>query len=67
MLLDRVGEDFDGLVTGADDGKDRVRIQLKDPAVVAYAQGDAELGDEVRVRLTSADVDRRKVTFTLVD
>jgi len=66
LLLDRVGEDFDGLVTAADDGKDRVRIQLTDPAVVAYAQGDAELGDEVRVRLTSADVDRRKVTFTLV-
>ncbi len=65
LLVDRIGDRFDGLVTAVDDDKDRVRIQLNDPAVVAYASGTAELGDEVQVRLTAADVERRRVSFEL--
>ncbi len=66
LLVDRIGERFDGLVTAVDDDKDRVRIQLSDPAVVAYASGSAQLGDEVRVLLTSADVEKRRVIFELI-
>lgn len=65
LLVDRVGETFVGLVTNVDDKRDRVRVQLKDPAVVAYADGVANLGDEVSVRLTNADIGDRRVQFTL--
>lgn len=66
LLTGRVNETFHGLVTSIDDKKGRVRVQLTDPAVVAYADGHAGLGDEVLVRLLSADVKDRKVTFELV-
>ncbi len=66
LLSGRVGETFHGLVTAVDEDKDRVRVQLVDPAVVAYAQGDSSLGTEVLVRLTDADVRARKVNFELV-
>lgn len=66
LLSGRIGETFHGLVTSIDDRKDRVRVQLVDPAVVAYADGDANLGDEVLVRLNNADVTTRKVDFELV-
>ena len=66
LLTGRVGDTFHGLVTSVDDDKGRVRVQLRNPAVVAYADGDAGLGDEVLVRLNEADVDDRRVTFELV-
>lgn len=66
LLRDRLGETFRGIVTDVDDERDRARIQLRHPAVVAYADGGAELGDEVRVQLTEADVDERRVRFELV-
>ncbi len=66
LLSNRVGETFHGLVTSIDDRNDRVRVQLVNPAVVAYANGDANLGDEVLVRLNAADVNARKVDFELV-
>lgn len=66
LLVDRVDETFAGLVTNVDDKRNRVRVQLSDPAVVAYADGDAGLGDEVTVRLTEADIENRKVKFDLV-
>ncbi|MFT7473760.1 MAG: exoribonuclease R [Verrucomicrobiales bacterium] len=65
LLIDRVGQSFDGLVTAVDESKDRVRVQLVDPAVVAYADGNAALGQQVSVRLDSASVSKRLVKFSL--
>lgn len=66
LLSGSVGETFHGLVTAIDDRNARVRVQLVNPAVVAYAEGDAGLGDEVLVRLTDVDVQARRVNFELV-
>ena len=66
LLTGRTGETFHGLVTSTDDRQERVRVQLADPAVVAYASGAANLGDEVLVRLNTADVTKQKVEFELV-
>ena len=66
LLTGRDGETFLGLVTGVDESKNRVRVQLRDPAVVAYADGRSNLGNEVVVRLDSASVKDRRVEFTLV-
>ena len=66
LLVDRVGDTFLGFVTASDESRNRVRVQLNDPAVVAYADGHAELGTEILVRLDAADVHTRKVEFTLV-
>jgi VacB/RNase II family 3'-5' exoribonuclease len=66
MLADRVGETFDAVVTDLDERG--VRIQLRDLAVAARAQGDgAAPGDAIRVRLTGADIEKRAVTFAQVD
>ncbi len=64
ILSGRVGETFTGLVTGVDEKKDRIRIQLRKPAVVAYADGKAELGEEVTVRLDGVDIESRRVRFS---
>jgi len=66
LLLDRTGDTFLGLVTAVDESKNRVRVQLNDPAVVAYADGVEDLGTEVVVRLDNADIQTRQVDFTLV-
>lgn len=66
LLSDRVGQTFNGLVTSVDQAKNRVKVQLVDPAVVAFADGMAGLGDQVTVRLDGADVSRRTVDFELV-
>ncbi len=66
LLTGRAGETFHGLVTAVDEDRGRVRVQLADPAVVAYAAGSSGLGDEVLVRLLSADVKDRAVKFELV-
>lgn len=66
LLTGRTGDTFHGLVTGVDESKGRVRVQLVDPAVVAYADGTANLGDEILVRLTKADIKARKISFELV-
>ena len=65
LLSNSVGRTFQGLITNVDDDKNRVRVQLKDPAVVAYADGVGELGDVAHVRLTEADVAKRRVRFEL--
>ena len=68
VLEPRVGETFDAVVTDVDADRDRGRIQLRDPAVVARLPADGlELGDRVRVRLLDADADARQVRFVLVD
>lgn len=65
LMTDRVGERFDGIVTDVDEERNRVRVQLREPAVVAHADGEAELGAEVTVRLTDADIEQRRVEFDL--
>lgn len=65
LMTGRVGQTFSGLVTAVDESKNRVRVQLADPAVVAYADGQAELGDEVTVRLEDVEVKTRTVDFVL--
>ncbi len=67
LLADRVGDTFHGIVTDVDDERGRARVQLRQPAVVATADGAAELGDEVDVRLVEADIEQRRVRFEFVD
>ena len=61
VLRHRVGEVFDAVVV--DVRRDDLLVQLPDPAVLATATGHAEAGEEVRVRLTVADVAGRSVRF----
>lgn len=65
LLQGRVGQQFEGVITDVDDDRGRSKIQLVDPAVVAYVDGIAALGDVVTVRLTEADIDKRRVRFVL--
>jgi len=65
VLQSRVGESFEGIITDVDENRSRSKIQLIDPAVVAYIDGVAELGDVVTVQLTEADIDKRRVRFEL--
>jgi exoribonuclease R len=65
MLHGREGEDFPAIVTDIDDRG--TRMQLRDLPVVARvtAHGVAP-GDELRVRLTAADPDKRTISFERV-
>lgn len=65
LLFGRDGEVFEGIVTDVDERKSRSKIQLSDPAVVAYADGVAKLGDVASVRLTAANIEDRRVRFEL--
>ncbi|MEM9468443.1 MAG: RNB domain-containing ribonuclease, partial [Actinomycetota bacterium] len=68
VLEPRVGETFDAVVTDVDTERDRGRIQLRDPAVVARLPATGlELGDPVRVQLLEADPAARSVRFVLAD
>lgn len=61
-LKGREGQSFDAVVTDVDDRG--ARIQLADPAVVARVSAHhVEPGDAFPVRLVSADVAKRTVTF----
>jgi exoribonuclease R len=68
VLADRVGETFAGVVVDVDD-KDPKRgvVVVHDPDVEARVVSSAPLplGTDVRVRLSVADVDARKVEFEL--
>lgn len=61
-LAHRVGETFDAVVV-EDRGAKGVIVQVTDPAVVASADGTAELGTAVTVTLTEADITARRVRF----
>ena len=68
LLSSRVGESFHGVVVDVDEREaTRGTLVLEDPAVEApvTAAIDLPLGAEVSVRLTTADVTRRAVEFTL--
>jgi exoribonuclease R len=68
LLQHRVGESFAAVVVEVNE-KDRTRgiVTVADPAVEAPVVSATEipLGTDVRVRLTTADVEHRKVEFTL--
>lgn len=62
LLRDRVGEQFDAVVIDADERAGTV--VLDEPAVRARCSGaDLPVGDRIRVRLVTADVERREVRF----
>jgi exoribonuclease R len=64
LLQDRVGEAFTGVVVEVE--ADRGEIQLRDPAVRARIDGhDLPLGQQVSVRLVTADVATRTLRFAL--
>jgi len=61
VLADRVGETFDAVVV--DVTKTGGKVQLLDPAVLAGAAGQLQLGERVRVQLTQADSAAGAVRF----
>ncbi len=64
VLAHRVGETFEGVVVDLKDNGDGGSVQLLEPPVLAPILGEVQLGATLRVRLTLADVDRRRVEFT---
>jgi exoribonuclease R len=68
LLQHRVGESFEAVVVEVND-KEPTRgiVTVADPAVEAPVVSATELplGTEVRARLTTADLEHRKVEFTL--
>ncbi|MCS6710647.1 RNB domain-containing ribonuclease [Brachybacterium sp. EF45031] len=75
-LVGREGEEFDAVAidvreaSAAAEGREarpaRVEVQLQEPPITAWAEGVAELGTALRVRLTRADLERRRVRFEIV-
>jgi exoribonuclease R len=65
VLEDRVGETFDAMVIDKRE-KGGVLLQVQEPAVLANAQGEAELGTQVRARLTEATIATGTVRFEIV-
>ena len=67
LLKDRVGEVFPGTVVDVDRERDRGTVVIPEPAVSAKVTGShLPLGEQVRVRLTGADVTKGAVAFVLV-
>ncbi|HYD13514.1 MAG TPA: RNB domain-containing ribonuclease [Allosphingosinicella sp.] len=62
MLQERIGEDFEAVVTDQDERG--ARIQLRDLPVVARVSAHrVEPGETIRVRLTAADPETRRLAF----
>jgi VacB/RNase II family 3'-5' exoribonuclease len=68
LLQNRVGQQFDALVTGASDKGTFVRISepLAEGKLIQGAAG-LDVGDKVRVRLTHTDVERGFIDFARVN
>ncbi|TPG19650.1 RNB domain-containing ribonuclease [Pedococcus bigeumensis] len=64
-LEDRVGEVFDAMVVDKREKGDAV-VQIQDPAVLANAEGQNQLGTEVKVKLTEATISTGTVRFEIV-
>jgi exoribonuclease R len=64
-LEDRVGEVFDAMVVEQREGG-RAVVQVEEPAVLANATGDHDLGTRVKVRLTEASISTSTVRFEIV-
>lgn len=68
VLADRIGEQFDGVVTSVrEDEPSQGVVVLAEVGVEAPVSSDRPLplGEDVEARLTTADVAARKVAFTL--
>ncbi|MFE6511295.1 RNB domain-containing ribonuclease [Nocardioides sp. NPDC057767] len=68
LLSERVGETFTAVIVEVDDeDKQKGSITVEEPAIEARVTGTTALplGEEVEVRLETADVVARKVGFTL--
>jgi len=66
LLKDRVGDVFPGTVVDVDGERGRGTVMVPEPAVSAKVKGsNLPLGEQVRVRLTSADVTKGVVAFEL--
>jgi exoribonuclease-2 len=67
LLEDRIGEQFDGIVTGAADKGTWVRL-LDIPVEGKLVHGfkGVDVGDRVRVQLLETDVERGFIDFGLV-
>ncbi|MGB3593616.1 MAG: RNB domain-containing ribonuclease [Ornithinimicrobium sp.] len=65
VLETRVGEVFSAVVVDLTSSEKPI-IQIAEPAIAAVAEGEAELGSAIQVRLTTADVDARTVTFVVL-
>jgi exoribonuclease R len=66
LLRDRVGEEFDGTVVEVEGDRHQGTVMIAEPAVAAKVSGShLPLGQQVRVRLVSADSSTRSVSFEL--
>ncbi len=65
VLESRVGEIFEAVVVDETSGGNPI-IQIKDPAITAFAEGEADLGSAVRVQLNSADLATRSISFAVL-
>ncbi len=68
VLAPRLGESFPGVIVEVQEKDDRRGdVTIQDPAIEAAVSGSAPLpiGQDVSVKLTTADVTTRKVEFTL--
>ncbi|ALE06776.1 ribonuclease II [Arthrobacter sp. ERGS1:01] len=71
LLSHRVGTEFDAVVLAGPKknghttkvGAARSSIQITEPAVTAYCEGDLEPGTVVRVKLVAADIGTRTIAF----
>ena len=62
VLHGREGKVFDAVVTDIDERGARIQL-CKLPVVARVAANGAETGDQIAVRLVSADIDRRELRF----
>ncbi len=63
VLAHRVGERFDAVVV--DTNRSGVKVQLLDPAVLATARGEAQVGTQTSVRLVEVDLAAGRVDFAI--
>jgi exoribonuclease R len=67
LLADKVGETFTGTVIEVERGKENGTVMIAEPAVEGRVVGDRlRIGQEVLVRLTSADYAKGAVAFEIV-
>lgn len=62
-LQDAVGQEFDAGLLRSADGDHHAEIFVYEPPVIAQCRGEVPAGEQIRVRLTNADVEHRKVRF----
>lgn len=67
LLADRVGETFEGVVVSQReanrDRPPRYEVHFPEPAVVAFVEGEAEVGSRIALELTAVDVESGELTF----